>query len=458
MCGLFGAFSAKKRNILEDVYLGLYALQHRGQESAGVAWTNQEGRISSTKGSGLMHLALDQASLAGIETSCAIGHVRYATTGGANDLTNAHPLTASTSKTSLAVAHNGNLTNAEGIKHFLEGRGAIFHSATDTEVILHLMAHQRHKPPLDALIDSLTKLQGAYSIIMIVGEDLVAARDPWGFRPLVLGRRDDVYYASSESCALDLVGATPLREVQPGEVVIIGKRGMDSIPIPMNVRRKYECSFEYVYFARPDSVISGRSVYEVRKTLGRKLAQSAPCPMAHIVTGMPDSGTIAAYGFAEASGMPYEQTIVRNRYVGRTFIEPTQRVRELGVRIKLNPITEVIRGKNVAVVDDSIVRGTTSQRVISMIKDCGANQVHVRISSPPVRFPCYYGIDTPSRSELAAARMNVKKLEQKIGADSLAFISEEDLIKSIGLPSEQICTACFSGRYMEGGEDDGPEL
>lgn len=457
MCGIFGAYSPMGKKVLEDVYLGLYALQHRGQEAAGVAWVNSQGRISSIKGAGLVHLALNQAELAAVETSCAIGHVRYSTAGG-SELANAQPLTASTSKTSLAVAHNGNLTNAGGIKLFLENRGAIFHSATDTEVILHLMAHQPHKESLDALLDSLTRLRGAYSLAMVVGQDLVAARDPWGFRPLVIGQRDDVFYVSSETCALNLVGASVVREVEPGEVVIFGRKGMDSIPIPLEVKRRYGCAFEFVYFARPDSVISGRSVYEVRKELGRELADRAPCPEAHLATGMPDSGTIAALGYAEKSATPYEQTVVRNRYVGRTFIEPTQRVRELGVRIKLNPITEVLSGKNVVVVDDSIVRGTTCQRMISMIKACGATQVHVRISSPPVRFPCYYGIDTPSRVELAAARMNLRQLEREVGADSLAYITEEDLIEAIGLPCGEVCTACFSGQYMEGGEDHEPEL
>jgi amidophosphoribosyltransferase len=293
---------------------------------------------------------------------------------------------------------------------------------------------------------------------MVIGQDLVAARDPWGFRPLVIGKRDDVFYVSSETCALNLVGASVVREVEPGEVVIFGRKGMDSIPIPVEVKRRFGCAFEFVYFARPDSVISGRSVYEVRKELGRKLADRAPCPEAHLATGMPDSGTIAALGYAEKSATPYEQTVVRNRYVGRTFIEPTQRVRELGVRIKLNPITEVLSGKNVVVVDDSIVRGTTCQRMISMIKACGASQVHVRISSPPVRFPCYYGIDTPTRVELAAARMNLRQLEREVGADSLAYITEEDLIEAIGLPCGEVCTACFSGQYMEGGEDHEPEL
>ena len=457
MCGVFGAFSPDGKKVLEDVYLGLYALQHRGQEAAGVAWTNVSGGISSRKGNGLVHLALDQADLASVESSCAIGHVRYSTTGG-SELSNAQPLTASTSKCPIAVAHNGNLTNAQGLKLLLQNRGAIFHSTTDTEVILHLIAHQPHKQPLDALLDSLVRLRGAYSLALILGNRLVAARDPWGFRPLVLGRRDNIHYVSSETCALNLVGASVVREIEPGEVVIIGEDGVDSIRLPVEPKRRFGCAFEFVYFARPDSVISGRSVYAVRKELGKKLAKRAPCQDASLVTGMPDSGTIASLGYAEESGVPYEQSVVRNRYVGRTFIEPTSRVRHLGVRIKLNPITEVLQGKNVVVVDDSIVRGTTCERMISMIKSCGANQVHVRISSPPVRFPCYYGIDTPTRVELAAARMNLQQLEQEVGADSLAYITEEDLLEAIGLPAQSVCTACFSGDYMEGGEEYEPQL
>ena len=457
MCGVFGAFSPDGKKVLEDVYLGLYALQHRGQEAAGVAWTNVSGGISSRKGNGLVHLALDQADLASVESSCAIGHVRYSTTGG-SELSNAQPLTASTSKCPVAVAHNGNLTNAQGLKLLLQNRGAIFHSTTDTEVILHLIAHQPHKQPLDALLDSLVRLRGAYSLAMILGNRLVAARDPWGFRPLVLGRRDNIHYISSETCALNLVGASIVREIEPGEVIIIGEDGVNSIRLPVEPKRRFGCAFEFVYFARPDSVISGRSVYAVRKELGKKLAKRAPCQEASLVTGMPDSGTIASLGYAEESGVPYEQSVVRNRYVGRTFIEPTSRVRRLGVRIKLNPITEVLQGKNVVVVDDSIVRGTTCERMISMIKSCGANQVHVRISSPPVRFPCYYGIDTPTRVELAAARMNLQQLEQEVGADSLAYITEEDLLEAIGLPAQSVCTACFSGDYMEGGEEHEPQL
>ncbi len=457
MCGVFGAFSHNGHSVLEDVYLGLYALQHRGQESAGITWINSDNTMHSQRGNGLVHLALDQSELAKINTNCAIGHVRYSTAGG-SDINNAQPLTASNSKGSVAVAHNGNITNAEALKQYLENRGAIFHSQTDTEVLLHLMAHQPHKPFIDALIDSLRRLRGAYSLAIILNGTLVAARDPWGFRPLVLGQREDITYISSETCALDLVGAQVIREVSPGEVVVIDKEGLHSIKIPVQVKRHYQCSFEYVYFARPDSVLAGKSVYAVRKALGHCLAHRAPCPGAHMVTGMPDSGTIASMGFAEGSGLPYEKAIVRNRYVGRTFIDPTQRVRELGVRIKLNPITELTKDQKIVVIDDSIVRGTTSQRIIAMIRSCGAQEIHVRISSPPVCFPCYYGIDPPSRVELAAARMDIKELQKKIGADSLQYITEEDLITAIGLPKSELCTACFTGEYMEGEEPDDLEL
>ncbi|NLA91314.1 MAG: amidophosphoribosyltransferase, partial [Synergistaceae bacterium] len=260
------------------------------------------------------------------------------------------------------------------------------------------------------------------------------------------------------TCALNLVGATTIREVEPGEVIIFSQDGMNSLPIPVEAKRRFLCSFEFVYFARPDSVIAGKTVYGTRRELGRRLAMRSPCGDANLITGIPDSGTIAALGFAEKCGIPYEQTVVRNRYVGRTFIEPTPRVRELGVKIQLNPISAVLAGLNVVAVDDSIVRGSTSRRMISLIKACGANQVHLRISSPPVRFPCYYGIDTPSRVELAAARMSLRQLEQEVGADSLEYITEEDLLEAIGLPPDEVCTACFSGEYMEGGEDNGPEL
>ncbi len=458
MCGVFGAFCKNGESVLEDIYLGLYALQHRGQESAGIAWSDGgEGNVLSFRGMGLVHIALDQQHLSTIKANSAIGHVRYSTTG-ASDLSNAQPISANYSMGSLAIAHNGNITNASGIRRMLESRGAIFQSTTDTETIIHLMAHQSHKPPLDALVDALRRLRGAYSLAVLLGNRLVAARDPWGFRPLVLGQRGDIFYVASESCALDIVGATLIRDVEPGEIVVIDENGLKSIRIPVKASRGYSCTFEYVYFARPDSMIDGRSVYEVRKALGCRLALRSPCPGAEIVTGMPDSGTIAAMGFAECSGQPYEKAIVRNRYIGRTFIQPTQRVRNLGVRIKLNPIKSLIKGKELAVVDDSIVRGTTVKRVISMIRQDGAEKVHIRIASPPVRFPCYYGIDTPTCEELAAARLDIDTLRREVGADTLDYLGTEDLISAIGLPSPDVCTACFTGDYLDGSDNDGLDL
>lgn len=451
MCGVFGAFSTVHEPVLEDVYLGLYALQHRGQESAGVAWLDRQGGIRTLKGRGLVHLALSQGEMSSIPAGSAIGHVRYSTAGGPA-AANIQPLVANYCRGPVAIAHNGNISNAAGVRRYLENRGAIFQSTTDTEVILHLMAHQPHKTELDALVDSLRKLKGAFSLAAILKNRLVAARDPWGFRPLALGKRDDVYYISSESCALDLVGAEMTRELEPGEILVIDDDGLHSLRIPVEPRRRYFCSFEFVYFARPDSLISGKSVYKVRKELGKLLARRSPCPECDFVTCMPDSGTVAAMGYAEESGTPYEKVIVRNRYSGRTFIEPTQRVRELGVRKKLNPIREIIRGKKLTVIDDSIIRGTTSRRMAELLKEYGASEVHMRISSPPVKFPCYYGIDTPTREELAAARANETSLCAEIGADSLAYLTEEDLIKAIGLPAGEVCTACFNGSYMEDGE------
>ena len=458
MAGVFGAFCKNGHSVLEDVYLGLYALQHRGQESAGIAWnSNEGGEVNSVKGMGLVHIALDQKYLAGLRANSAIGHVRYSA-AGPSGLANVHPITANYSMGSVAVAHNGNITNAMGIRHMLESRGAIFQSTTDTETIIHLMAHQSHKPPLDALVDALRRLKGAYSLAVLLGNRLVAARDPWGFRPLVLGKREDTFYVASESCALDIVGASLVRDVKPGEIIVIDEAGIKSIRIPVEASRLYSCAFEYVYFARPDSVVDGKSVYEVRKTLGCKLSASAPCPTADIVTGMPDSGTIAAIGYAGCAGQRYEAAIVRNRFVGRTFIQPTQRVRALGVKIKLNPIKKLVAGKELAVVDDSIVRGTTAERAISIIRQDGAARVHIRIASPPVRFPCYYGIDMLSCEELAAAKLDIDTLRATVGADSLHYLGIEDLVSSIGLPPSDICTACFSGEYLDGGEDNGVDL
>ncbi|MEN2996944.1 MAG: amidophosphoribosyltransferase [Acetomicrobium sp.] len=448
MCGIFGVIGPKEPSILEDVYLGLYALQHRGQESAGVAWFDEGGALRLQKGMGLVHAALSQEQLSKERGSCAIGHVRYST-AGESSIINAQPLHATYSKGQVAIAHNGNITNAEMLKRDLESRGAIFQSTTDTEVILHLMAHEQDLPPIDALIKALSKLRGAFSIVALIEGRLVAARDPWGFRPLVIGKRDGVHYVASESCALDIVKATHIRDVNPGEIVIIERGEITSLSIPVKPARRFRCSFEYVYLARPDSEIDGRSVYDVRLKLGQNLAGTCPSPDGEMVLGMPDSGTIGALGYAVASDLPFEMAIVRNRYVGRTFIQPTQRVRQLGVQIKLNPIDKLIRGRNIVVVDDSIVRGTTSQLAVRFLREAGARKIHLRIASPPVRFPCLYGIDTPRSADLAAAAMDTGDLRDFIGADTLCFLKVEDLINSIDLPAEELCTACFDGKYLE---------
>lgn len=451
MCGVFGAYSQSGSAVLEDIYLGLCALQHRGQLSAGVAWIDG-GSVHIKKGLGLVHEALSQSELAKIEAHTAIGHVRYATAGGTRP-ENSQPLGANYAQGPIAIAHNGNLTNAVALSSYLANRGAIFQTSCDTETIIQLMAHQPGTVQLEALETALSKIKGAYSLAVLLNDCLIAARDPWGFRPLVLGRRDDTYFVASESCALDIIGAELVRDVEPGEILVIDRRGIISRKLPKEAQRHHHCSFEYVYFARPDSVIDGRSVYSARKRLGSCLAKSCGCPREAVVAGMPDSGTLAALGLAEEAGMDFEAGVVRNRYVGRTFIQPTQRVREAGVKIKLNPQPGIFDGKEAVIVDDSLVRGTTAGRIISMIRESGAEKVHMRIASPPVRYPCYYGIDTPSSEELIAAQMDIPDLCEKIGADSLRYISCDELCEAIGLPRGELCTACFDGNYLEE-EDD----
>jgi amidophosphoribosyltransferase len=456
MCGVFGAFSPVDF-VTEEVYLGLAALQHRGQESAGVAWIDANRRINVTKGMGLVHDALNQGLLSATPAKSAIGHVRYSTSGGSM-LQNAQPICANYAQGPVAISHNGNLTNFDELRTTLENRGAIFQSTSDTEAILQLMAHQPRRSPFEALLRALAEARGAYSLVVLLEEGLVAARDPWGFRPLALGRRDDNYYVASESCAFNLLGASFVRDIEPGEVVLINEHGTKSFRLPIESRRKWLCSFEYVYFARPDSVIEGRSVYIARREMGRRLAMGGGegCSsdgaeqIADFVASFPDSGTTAALGYAEASGIPFEAAVVRNRYVGRTFIQPTQKVRELGVRIKLSPCPDLFRGRSAVLVDDSIVRGTTAGRVVSMIRECDARSLHLRISSPPVRFPCFYGIDTPSRGDLAAARSSLGDIARAVGADSLRYLSKEDMVDAIGLPADSLCTACFDGIYMNG--------
>ena len=449
MSGIFGAYSTTNKPVLEEVYLGLYALQHRGQESAGIAWA-EDGHVASLRGMGLLHNAIDQQRLAGESANCAIGHVRYVPLES-SQLQNVLPICANYARGPVAIAHDGLVTNLAELTRQLEQRGAIFQSSTNSEAILHMMAQKSHMQPIDALVDALKKLEGSYAIAVLLEDSLVAARDPYGFKPLVIGERGGTYYAASESCALDIVGAKLLRDVEPGEIVVIGAKGVKSLRVRQErCGRCMHCAFEYVYTARPDSIIDGHSVYEARKEMGRRLARKSPCGEADLAAGMPDSGTISAIGYAQAAGTPFEMGVVRNRYVGRTFIQPTQKVRELGVKIKLNPIAGIFKDKQAVIVDDSIVRGTTAERIVSMIRNCGAAEVHLRIASPPVLHPCRYGIDTRKEETLAAVRMTLDELCKKVGADSLDYLTEEDLVAAIGLPEDKLCTACFTGKYLEG--------
>lgn len=458
MCGVFGAYS-RQDNVAEDVYLGLLALQHRGQESAGIAWINGERRINLRRGMGLVHEAMNQDELSSVQARAVIGHVRYSTAGGSL-AQNMQPICANYAQGPVAIAHNGNLTNFREMRDELENMGAIFQSTCDTEAILHLLAHQPQRRPLEALHHALERAIGAFSLLVLLEEGLVAARDPWGFRPLALGRRGGNWYVSSESCAFNLIGAEFVRDIEPGEILLIGPDGLSSYHLPDTGDRKRLCSFEFVYLARPDSVIEGRSVYQARKAMGRRLARNRTGECVHsaaaatnpaaadFVASMPDSGTTAALGFAQEAALPFESAVVRNRYVGRTFIQPTQRVRELGVRIKLNPSPELFAGRSVALVDDSIVRGTTAGLVVTMIRECGTKAIHLYISSPPVRHPCFYGLDTPSAGDLAAARLSLEEIAAQVGADSLCYLSQDDMVDAIGLPADMLCTACFDGDYM----------
>ena len=456
MGGLFGAFSQtsaaqqitqKKESILEDVYLGLFALQHRGQQSAGIAWAADDDKIQSIKTTGLLG-GIDITRFDGINSNSAIGQVRTSSKGESS-LQNAQPLAIKYSRGYVAVAHDGNLSNTEELTSELEKGGSIFQSECDTELLLHLMAHRPKESPLEALLSSLPLLKGGFSMLLLLEGKMAALRDPLGFKPLVLGRRENTIYAASETCALDIIGAKFMREVEPGEVVVISENKIESVRFAPKRANSSICSFEYVYIARPDSVIEGKYVYAARKELGRILARMDQSFNSHadLVTGMPDSGIIAALGYAEASGLPYDIAVSINRYVGRTFIRPTLRIRELGVRLKLNPSVQLLSGKNVVIVDDSIVRGTTSKKAVSVIRESGPKEIHMRIASPPVRFPCRYGIDTPNADMLIASHMDIKTLCSHIGADSLEYVNENDLINAIGLPSCKMCTACFSGKY-----------
>ncbi|HEX4620248.1 MAG TPA: amidophosphoribosyltransferase [Myxococcaceae bacterium] len=443
MCGVFGIFGHGEASNL--AYLGLHALQHRGQESAGMV-SSDGAQLYAFRAMGHVAEAFSQEALAKLPGSTAIGHVRYST-AGLSELKNAQPFMVSYAGGRLAVAHNGNLVNAQALRNSLEHDGAIFQSESDTEVLVHLIARSK-EPTIERKIrEALTRVEGAYSLLFLTEKKLIAVRDPFGFRPLVLGRLRNAHVLASETCALDLIEAEFIREIQPGEMVTASDAGLETIPLFPSARPG-RCIFEHVYFARPDSNLFGMSVYDVRKKLGRQLAREHPAE-ADIVIAVPDSGVPAAIGYGLELGIPYDVGLIRSHYVGRTFIEPQQSIRHFGVKLKLSAVREVLKGKRVAVVDDSIVRGTTSRKIVTMLKAAGATQVHLRISSPPTRWPCYYGIDTPSRQELIASSHTEEEIARYVTADSLGYLSVEGLGAAVGDPtSSTFCNACFTGNYL----------
>ncbi|MBK8014251.1 MAG: amidophosphoribosyltransferase [Deltaproteobacteria bacterium] len=460
VCGVFGVWGHSEAAKL--TYLGLHGLQHRGQESAGIVAMDESGRSARHLGEGLVADVFSPAEMSRLVGGQAIGHVRYSTTGGSG-LQNAQPLTVETLRGSLSLAHNGNLVNAHTIRADLEHQGSIFQAHTDTEVLVHLLARSRAPRMEDRLREALAQVQGAYTLILMHSGGLVGVRDPSGFRPLVLGRLGDAYVLASETSALALIEATFVREIEAGEIISIGAHGLTSerlVHEPDAVARA--CVFELVYFARPDSQIFERSVYESRYEMGRQLAREAT-PDADIVIPVPDSGLAAALGFSEESGLPFRHGLIRSHYVGRTFIEPEQSIRHFGVRLKLSAVRAVLENRRIVVIDDSVVRGTTSRKIVGLLRSAGAREVHMRISSPPTRFPCFYGIDTPTTRELIASSNSVDEIRDFITADSLAYLSTKGLHHSVGdgdvgcsgtaNPDQtRFCDACFTGAYSSGAD------
>lgn len=445
-CGVFGIWNHPEASRLG--YLSLYAMQHRGQESAGIVSLRQ-GRHSIHKGLGLVGDVFKDDDLERLQGSAAIGHVRYSTTGQ-NMLTNAQPFAATLLNGPVALAHNGNIVNNEPLRQELKAQGAIFHATSDTEVVLHLLSRNPSSDLIVSLKDAVRRLEGAFSLVVLAHDKLVAIRDPWGFRPLVLGRKSNPEggwsrVIASETCAFDLIGAEYEREVAPGEIFWVDDSGEHSERYTEQSNSAF-CVFEHVYFSRPDSVVFGRSVYEARKNFGKVLAQESPVD-ADVVIPVPDSGVAAALGYSVESGIPFELGIIRNHYVGRTFIQPQQSIRDFGVKIKLNPQSAVLKGKRVIVIDDSLVRGTTSRKIVNLIRTAGAREVHLRIASPPTTGPCHYGVDTPQKSQLIAAQQSLAEIRDFVGADTLAYLSIEGLFKAIQGRHNEFCAACFDGRY-----------
>lgn len=441
-CGVFGIFGHPEAANM--AYLGLYALQHRGQESAGIV-SSDDSQLYSHKAMGLVADIFSEDVLKKLPGKSAIGHVRYSTTG-ASHLKNAQPFLVDYARGGIAVAHNGNLVNAGLLRDELEAYGSIFQSSTDTEVLIHLIAQSKAATVVDRITDALGRVKGAYSIVFLTEGQLIAARDPHGFRPLALGKLKDSWVVASETCAFDLIEAEYLREIDPGEILVIDSYIRPKSCRPFDKAQYTPCIFEFIYFARPDSSIFGANVYSVRKNFGRELARENSID-ADIVIPVPDSGVPAAIGFAEESNMPFQMGLIRNHYVGRTFIEPKDAIRHFGVKIKLNAVKELLKGKRVVVIDDSIVRGTTSRKIVKMIRDAGAKEVHMRISSPPTVCPCFYGIDTPTKKELIASSHTLDEISKYITADTLSYLSIEGMYKAVSDAGANFCDACFTGKY-----------
>lgn len=451
-CGIFGIFNHPEAANL--TYLGLYALQHRGQESCGIVSSDGSHLYSHKSMGQVADVFGKQDVFKYLPGRASIGHVRYSTTGE-SAIKNVQPIMVNYSRGSIAVAHNGNIVNAQLIKDELEAWGSIFQTTMDTEIIVHLLAASKSSSLVERIIEALQRVQGAYCLLFLTETRMVAARDPNGFRPLCLGKQGSSYVVASETCALDLIEAEFIREIEPGEIVVIDNDGVQSF-FPLKKVQPSPCVFEFVYFARPDSYVFGKNVYMVRKELGRQLAREHQVD-ADIVIPVPDSGVPAALGYAEESKLLFELGLIRNHYVGRTFIEPQQSIRHFGVKIKLNPVREALQGKRVVVIDDSIVRGTTSRKIVKMVRNAGAKEVHVRISSPPTSFPCYYGIDTPNRKELISSSHTIEEIRRYITADSLGYLSEEGLMTAVGSENTNFCRACFSGGYPVKFPKLGPE-
>lgn len=443
MCGIFGVYGHRDAAALTQ--LGLYSLQHRGQESAGIVAVDELGHARVSRAMGLVSEGFEEAEMDALTGAVSIGHTRYST-AGASAIENAQPILARVRKGHIALAHNGNLTNAIELRRDLENDGAIFSSTMDSEVIVHRIARAHGDTPEERVAKALTGVEGAYCLLIVLDDTVIAARDPHGWRPLVMGTLGDGWVFASETCALDIVGATLSREVQPGEIVAIDQKGLRSLqalpPAPL-----HRCVFEHVYFARPDSKVFGGSVDRSRRILGRQLARECPAPGADVVFSVPDSSNSAALGFSEESGIPFELALIRNHYIGRTFIQPTQAGRIAKVKVKYNPVRELLEGKSVVMVDDSIVRGTTTRGLVSLVRAAGAREVHMRVGSAPIISPCYYGIDTPRRKELIAAQLTHDEIVANLGVDSLGYLSLDGMLDGMPDGPGGYCHACFSGQY-----------